>query len=362
MTRSARPRSRGLTAAALAALAAVALLAAACSSTLRDAARVGNTGISRSTFEGELRTLAGNERFVEFLGEQGVDVPESGGGIGRQVETFWLTKLIQQVIVDDEFADRDLEVTGAHREQARAQLESFFGGAEVFEAFPGDFRESLLERYGRLQALLADEGGGGEPPTEADARRFYRENRGQIAGCETGRNVAHILVRTRAEADDVLAELRGGAGFAEVAAERSIDTSNAANGGALGCLQPGAFVAPFEEAAQAAEFGTPTDPVETQFGWHVILVTPFEAPAFADVRDQIMQYLGQQSTQSSSDALNELLSERLRDADVEVEARYGEWVVDDQGARVEAPASPEVRDGREPEPAPEPESEPAPAP
>ena len=59
----------------------------------------------------------------------------------------------------------------------------------------------------------------------------------------------------------------------------------------LGCLQPGTFVKEFEAAANAAEFGVPTEPVKSQFGYHVILVTK---PKYADFKGQIAQALQQQ--------------------------------------------------------------------
>ncbi len=99
----------------------------------------------------------------------------------------------------------------------------------------------------------------------------------------------HILVATEEEAREVIAELDGGADFAELARERSTDPA-AANGGELGTFQRGAMVPPFENAAFALEPGSySAEPVATQFGFHVILVEAKETvePSLADVEEQL---------------------------------------------------------------------------
>jgi peptidyl-prolyl cis-trans isomerase C len=99
----------------------------------------------------------------------------------------------------------------------------------------------------------------------------------------------HILVATEEEALEVIAELDDGADFAELARERSTDPA-ASNGGELGTFRRGAMVPPFENAAFALEpGGYSTEPVATQFGYHVILVEAKEAlePSFAEVENQL---------------------------------------------------------------------------
>jgi peptidyl-prolyl cis-trans isomerase C len=85
-------------------------------------------------------------------------------------------------------------------------------------------------------------------------------------------NAAHILVATQEEADKLKADLAGGADFAELAKANSTDTGSGANGGDLGWFGPGMMVKPFEDAVIAATVGEVTGPVQTDFGWHLILV------------------------------------------------------------------------------------------
>jgi len=84
-------------------------------------------------------------------------------------------------------------------------------------------------------------------------------------------NASHILVATQEEANDVKDLVAGGADFAETAGEYSTGPSGP-NGGNLGWFGAGMMVAPFEEAVMALEVGDLSDPVETQFGWHVIIL------------------------------------------------------------------------------------------
>lgn len=83
---------------------------------------------------------------------------------------------------------------------------------------------------------------------------------------------SHILVETEQEAIDLQKQINSEEDFAKFAAEYSLCPSGA-NGGDLGFFGRGMMVKPFEDAAFALETGKVSDPVQTQFGWHLILVT-----------------------------------------------------------------------------------------
>ncbi len=87
----------------------------------------------------------------------------------------------------------------------------------------------------------------------------------------------HILVETEADALAVIAELKNGADFAELAEQRSIGPS-APDGGDLGFFERGRMIPAFEDAAFALNAGEISEPVETQFGWHVIKVEERQGP------------------------------------------------------------------------------------
>lgn len=103
-------------------------------------------------------------------------------------------------------------------------------------------------------------------------------------------NAAHILVETEEKANELKAQLDGGADFAELAKANSTDTGSGANGGDLGWFGAGMMVKPFEDAVMAAEIGKVTAPVKSDFGFHLILVkeTRIAAqPTLDDLRDEL---------------------------------------------------------------------------
>jgi len=83
---------------------------------------------------------------------------------------------------------------------------------------------------------------------------------------------SHILVKTEAEAKDLIAQIKNEQDFANLAAQHSLCPSGA-NGGDLGYFPRGMMVKPFEDAAFSLEIGKVSEPVQTQFGWHLIIVT-----------------------------------------------------------------------------------------
>ena len=107
---------------------------------------------------------------------------------------------------------------------------------------------------------------------------------------QTEYNAAHILVATVEEADKLKADLAGGADFAELAKANSTDTGSGANGGDLGWFGRGMMVKPFEDAVVAAKIGEVAGPVQSEFGFHLILVKETriaEKPTLDQLRDEL---------------------------------------------------------------------------
>lgn len=108
-------------------------------------------------------------------------------------------------------------------------------------------------------------------------------------------NASHILVETEEEAAALVTELEGGADFAELAMEHSTGPSGP-NGGSLGWFGQGTMVPEFEQAVMALDAGEVSAPVQTQFGWHVIILNETrteELPSVDDVRGELEEAVRQ---------------------------------------------------------------------
>lgn len=147
----------------------------------------------------------------------------------------------------------------------------------------------VLERYAVRQAI--------EAAVTDDKLRTEYQNR-VSGGGEKEIEARHILVKTSDEAMTIIKELDGGADFAELAKAKSTGPSGV-NGGSLGFFAKGQMVPEFEEAAFAMEKGAYTkEPVQTQFGFHIIKVedertkTP---PTFEESVDEIRNEMAQQA-------------------------------------------------------------------
>lgn len=124
--------------------------------------------------------------------------------------------------------------------------------------------------------------------TEEELQAAYDEQFGAIEPT-IEYNAAHILLEGEEDAQNLLTELEEGADFAELAAENSIGPSGP-NGGALGWFTEGMMVPEFEAAVMTLEAGEVSAPVQTQFGWHIVLLNETReqaAPGLDDVRAQL---------------------------------------------------------------------------
>ena len=126
--------------------------------------------------------------------------------------------------------------------------------------------------------------------TSEDKLHAYYDATYQSADLGREYNASHILVESEEEAKDLIVKLSDGADFAALAQEFSTGPSGP-NGGALGWFGQGRMVAPFEQAVMSLTVGEVSPlPVQTQFGWHVIILNDMravQAPAFEEVSGEI---------------------------------------------------------------------------
>jgi peptidyl-prolyl cis-trans isomerase C len=143
------------------------------------------------------------------------------------------------------------------------------------------------------------------PVTDADARAEYEKVKANASGTEY--HARHILVEKEEDARRLIADLKSGAKFEDVAKKNSKDPGSAENGGDLDFAKPDAYVPEFGKAMAALKKGEMTmEPVKTQFGYHIIkLEDTREAqfPAFDEVKAQLMQRITQSKVQDFQDKL-----------------------------------------------------------
>src|SRR6516225_9003820 len=155
-----------------------------------------------------------------------------------------------------------------------------------------DFKKRMTFTRNRLlmDSLL---GAKGKAATTDDAmKKVYEDASKQISG-EQEVHARHILVETEDEAKAVEAELKKGADFAELAKKKSKDPG-ASDGGDLGFFTKDQMVPEFSKVAFSLDAGKISDPVKTQFGWHIIKVEEKrnrKAPEFDQVKGQIETYV-----------------------------------------------------------------------
>lgn len=128
--------------------------------------------------------------------------------------------------------------------------------------------------------------------TEEDVKALYDEKFSETEAAKEW-NASHILVETPEEAGEVLALLKDGADFAETAKEKSTGPSGP-NGGNLGWFSAGMMVPAFEQTVADLEVGQLSNPVQTQFGWHIVKLNDIRdkaAPTFEEAKVELRDEL-----------------------------------------------------------------------
>lgn len=142
--------------------------------------------------------------------------------------------------------------------------------------------------------------------TDAALQAAY-EARFKDAAPQTEYNAAHILVATADEAEAIKTELAAGADFAELAKAKSLDTGSGSAGGELGWFGLGMMVKPFEDAVVAAKVGDVAGPIQTDFGYHLILVTATriaDKPTLDMIRDELAAEIEQLAVEARIEDLS----------------------------------------------------------
>lgn len=342
----------------LALLGAAALAFAACGEsdiTARAAATVDGEKITVDEVDRELEKFEKSGQFEQLTAEQDADK------VRRQFEQGYLSQIVRRHIMRPLAEERGLEVSESEVEDSIEAIKADFPSEKEFEdaldqqgvsldQLPELVRDQLTEEALREDVISEIE------PNDDELQSYYDENIDRYQQTKA----SHILIEKRGLADNVSSELQDAKAneidklFAEQAKKLSQDPGSGKKGGDLGYFASGELVPEFEEAAGKLELGEVSDPVQSEFGFHIIRVTDRRLQPFEEVRDQIAQEL---SGAEAEEAFQDLVVKAYEDADVRVNSRYGELDLETQriadataedvpGAE-EPPESPPAEEGGE---------------
>lgn len=303
--------SRRITAAATLALAG-GLALSGCTTSPGAAALVGNTSFSVDQLASMVhRAYAGNPQAAQTLGSK------------LDFERSQLSRMVGSAVVRTAAQERGITVTNGEIDQ---QLDAYAAQAGSMKALEQQARRSgfaasdlrgLVEDV-LLQQKLGDKLVADIQVPDTALRQLYEQH---IDDYDQVRS-AHILVKDKATADKILAEVRKDpASFAALAKQYSIDQGSAANGGELGYAGRGQFVPDFANAIFAAKPGSIIE-VHSQFGWHVVKVIARRTTTFAQAKADLRRtYL--QDQESALEA--KVLSATAKRLGVHINPRFGRY-------------------------------------
>lgn len=226
--------------------------------------------------EGSADFLDLKAKAVEYL-VQNTEMAQKAQQMGITVDDAAIKQRFDQ-IVTQQFNGKADEATKQYKDAGLTQ-------ADVDDAI----RNQLISQQ------LYDKVGQSAPVSDADVQAEYDKNKARYE-TPPSRDVRHILVKTKAKADQLRAQIEGGAKFEDLAKKFSTDKGSATQGGLLPGLQQGQTVPPFDKAAFSQKVGVVSQPIKTTYGYHLIKVVkiqPKQATPFAQVKDQIRQQLTQ---------------------------------------------------------------------
>lgn len=152
--------------------------------------------------------------------------------------------------------------------------------------------------------------------SDADLQQFYEKNKDKL---KTGEQIraSHILVKTEKESQDILAQLKAGGNFDDLAKKHSIDGA-ASRGGDLGWFAKGTMVPEFEKAALSLKEGTTSGAVKTQFGYHIIKLTGKRPAGVAQLTEVKEQLKGAILAEKQGEIFKQLKEDLKKNAKVQI--------------------------------------------
>ena len=312
-----RNRSRSIASIALALCLA---LLASCGSAAAPAATFGTTDVTDVQLAHEEDVFG----FLAGLNQQPCGTVDGNETADAACARFALTQLIQEHFVGVYADANDIKVTDSRVQQTVKQLDSSLGKKAVDDQLAAhhltrtdlsDLARRILI-FGEVQRAIA-----ADKITDAQLRQQYQDG---IASYTTVQ-VDHILVKTKAEAEDAYAKVTAPGAtekdFLALAKQVSIDPSVKQNSGSLGSAVASTYTAAFADAVLKMQPGEISKPVHSDFGWHVILMNTKDVQSFGSVKQQLLDA-------GSATVFNDWLKEQVANGTVDINPKYGRFDAD----------------------------------
>ncbi|OXS63921.1 foldase protein PrsA [Bacillus sp. V-88] len=242
------------------------------------------------------------EDVVAKVGSESISKDDLYSTLVNQYGDGALDTLIAEKIVKLESEKKDLTVKDSEIKKELENIKAQYDSEEAFKealASSGADLDSVKENiktYLLTEKLLKDR----VKITDDQIKEYFEANKDTFAQKEQV-EASHILVDDEKTAQEVKKKLDDGGDFAELAKEYSTDTSNADSGGELGYFGKGEMVAEFDDKAFSMKKGEISEPVKTEFGYHIIKVTgkkEAKEAVLADHKDEIKDILFDQALQT----------------------------------------------------------------
>jgi foldase protein PrsA len=227
-------------------------------------------------------------------------------------------QLIADKIVDSEAKKEKVTITDEELNEEVDKLKESYGGEDVFNQMlesnntTVDVLKEDLKNYLTIRKLL-------EPQieiTDEELQTYFEENKDSFGEAEQVK-ASHILVADEATANEIKQKLADGADFAELAKEYSTDEGTKENGGELGFFAKGTMVTEFDDVAFTLPVNEISDPVKTDYGYHIIKVEEKKEAKeanFDDSKAEIKETLIEQKLETE---YSTWLEEKKQDYDIE---------------------------------------------
>lgn len=254
-------------------------------------------------------------QYEQQFGTEVWDQEVEGRKFGDVAREKLLDMLIDEKLQMKRAAELGIVVTD---DEVNAEIENarkYFDSEEKFNEFlKGQnmdleyFKESVRREYtiNKLVEKLTE----GIEITDEEVKNYYDTHQDEFASVKA----SHILLDTKEEAEKMLARVKAGENFAELAKQYSKDPSAKENSGDLDYFRHGDMVEPFEKAAFALKPGEISEIVQTDFGFHIIKVEDSKLDKFEDVKEQLK---GNTLYEKKSSEYDKLLEEMRKDANIE---------------------------------------------